>query len=79
MPRYFFDVHDGHIERDQEGTVCDDTRAAAHMAKRLLPEIVLNEVPKDSERQSFTVLVTDEQGHPVYSAVLCFVGTWLSR
>ena len=38
-----------------------------------------HEVPKDGERQTITVLVTDEDGHPVYSAALCFVGTWLLR
>lgn len=79
MPRYFFDVHDGAIQRDDEGSVCADLKAAAAAAKRLLPEIALSDVPKDKERQTYTVLVTDEEGHPVYSAALTFVGTWLIR
>lgn len=79
MPRFFFDVHDGRIDRDEEGVLCDDLQAAALEAKLLLPEIARHEVPKDGERQTVTVLVTDEEGHPVYSAALCFVGTWLLR
>lgn len=79
MPRYFFDIHDGRIQRDDEGTVCADLQAAAVAAKRLLPEIAMSEVPKDGERQNYTVLVTDEEGHPVYSAALSFVGMWLIR
>jgi protocatechuate 3,4-dioxygenase beta subunit len=79
MPRFFFDVRDGHHERDDKGTFCDDVLAAALEAKLLLPEIARHEVPKDGERQIFTVLVTDEEGRPVYSAALCFVGTWLLR
>ncbi|PXW51407.1 hypothetical protein [Methylobacterium sp. B4] len=79
MPRFFFDVHDGRNERDDEGLVFADVQAAALEAKRLLPEIARDEVPKDGERQAITVLVTDEEGCPVYSAALCFVGTWLQR
>jgi hypothetical protein len=79
VPRFFFDVHDGHHERDDEGTLCDDVQAAALEAKILLPAIARHEIPEDGERQTITVLVTDEDGHPVYSAALCFVGTWLLR
>ena len=79
MPRYFFDVHDGVQARDSEGVLCDDQQAAAYEADRLLPAIILNRVPPDSERQTITVLVSDEQGHPVYQAALSHVGTWLTR
>ena len=63
MPRYFFDIHDGRIERDEEGFECADLQAAAQHAKQVLPAIAADEVPKDGERQAFTVLVTDEEGH----------------
>lgn len=79
MPRYFFDVHDGFQERDDEGVFCVDLQAAAHEADRLLPAIALNKVPENSGRQTITVLVTDEDGHPVYQAALSQVGTWLIR
>ncbi|GJD47092.1 hypothetical protein AFCDBAGC_4977 [Methylobacterium cerastii] len=79
MPRYFFDIHDGINKRDEVGTVCDDIQAAALEAKRLLPSIASDEIPKDGERQTITVVVTDENGHAVYSAALTYVGTWLLR
>jgi hypothetical protein len=79
MPRYFFDIHDGVHLRDDEGTECADLQGAALEAKRLLPAIALDEIPKDGERQIITVLVTDEESHAVYSAVLAFVGMWLIR
>ncbi|TXN80288.1 hypothetical protein [Methylobacterium sp. WL8] len=79
MPRYFFDIHDGFHLRDDVGTECADLQAAALEAKRLLPAIAADEIPKDGERQIITVLVTDEEGHAVYSAALAFIGTWLLR
>ncbi|TXM89585.1 hypothetical protein FV222_26465 [Methylobacterium sp. WL103] len=79
MPRYFFDIHDGINQRDDVGTVCADLQAAALEAKRLLPAIAVNDIPNDGERQTITVVVTDEDGQAVYSAALTFVGTWLLR
>lgn len=79
MPRYFFGSPNGCNQRDDEGTVRADLQATATVAKRLLPELALGEVPKDGERQSYTALVADEEGHPGYSAALSFVGMWLIR
>lgn len=79
MPRYFFDIHDGRIARDEVGSVCADLQDAARHAKQVLPEIVADEVPKDGERQAFTVLVSDEEGHPVYLGAVTYTGTWLIR
>lgn len=79
MPRYFFDVHNGFQERDEEGVFCADLQAAAHEADRLLPAIILNSAREDGGRQNITVLVTDEEGHPVYQTALSQVGTWLIR
>jgi hypothetical protein len=79
VPRYFSDIHDGVHQRDDAGTECADLQGAALESKRLLPAIAVDEIPKDGERQTITVLVTDEDGHAVYSAALTFVGTWLLR
>ena len=79
MPRYFFDVNDGYDERDDEGVLCDDLQAAAWEAGRLLPALANERRAKDRDRQTITVLVTDEEGHPVYQASLSQVGTWLLR
>jgi hypothetical protein len=79
MPRYFFDINDGRNERDETGFECADLQAAVLHAKRALPQIAADEVPKDGERQAITVLVTDTDGHAVYLAALTYTGTWLSR
>lgn len=79
MPRYFFDIHDGITLRDEEGIELSGPEQAAQHAKKVLPEIVAHEVPKDGEHQAFSVLVTDEDGHPIYSAAVTYTGTWLIR
>ena len=79
MPRYFFDIHDGQTLRDEEGTVLPGPEEAARHAKKILPGIAAHEVPKDGEHQAFSVLVTDEDGHPIYSAAVTYTGTWLIR
>lgn len=79
MQRYFFDINDGRNERDEEGVMCADLQAAVREAKKLLPKIAADEVPKDGERQAITVLVTDEDGRAVYMAALTYTGSWLTR
>lgn len=80
MPRYFFDIHDHTVFRDEEGIDLPGPEEAGQRAKKLLPEIAAHELPAHgSERQAITVLVTDDQGHPIYSAALSYVGTWLRR
>ncbi|WP_238242336.1 DUF6894 family protein [Methylobacterium iners] len=79
MPFYFFDVHDGGYQRDEEGTYCTDLESAALAARRLLPAIAANETVIQEDRKIITVLVTDEEGRAVYSAALSLVGTWLIR
>lgn len=79
VPRYFFDIHDGQTLRDDEGMDLAGPEEAARHAKSVLPEIAAHEVPKDGEHQAFSVLVTDEDGHPIYSAAVTYTGTWLIR
>lgn len=79
MPRYFFDIHDGGPTRDDVGTECDNLDAVRAQALRTLPDIAREDIPKDGDRRAFTVLVTDEDGHSVYSATLTYTGLWLLR
>ena len=74
---HFFDIQDGLHLRDDIGTESADLHAAALEAKR--PAIAVDEIPEDDERQTITVVVTDEEGHAVYPVVLTFVGTRLLR
>lgn len=79
MPRYFFDIRDHVLIHDDEGTELPSPDAAAQHAQKILPGIAAHEAPMDGERYAFTALVRDEEGHPIYSAALSYVGTWLTR
>ena len=80
MPRYFFDVDDtGDLQQDDTGTELADLDAARKMAMRALPDIARQDIPKDGDRRTFTVLVTAEDGQPVYAATLTYSGLWLQR
>ena len=80
MPRYFFDHHDnGKRLHDDEGIEFDTPDQVRLEAMRVLPAIAKDEVPKDGDRQAYTVIVKDEAGRPVYSATLTFAGLWLEQ
>jgi len=74
VPRYFFDIHDGQYQPDDEGVDCADFEAARREAMTSLPEIARFVLPKDGDTQAFTVLVRDESGVFVYTATLSFAG-----
>ncbi|MCO6050624.1 hypothetical protein NGM99_12605 [Mesorhizobium sp. RP14(2022)] len=78
MPLYFFDTFENgtHIV-DDHGHDCVSHEEVRLEAMRVLPSIAREEIPKDGDRQAFTVLVKDEAGAPVYSATLTFAGLWL--
>ena len=78
MPRYFFHLFEnGSRTEDDTGGEFDSEEEVQLEAMRVLPEIAREEVPRDGDRQAFTVLVTNEAGHPVYTATLTFAGLWL--
>lgn len=78
MPRYFFDIHAGSkFSRDANGMECDGMGAIRHQAMRALPSIARDEIPKDGDRQAFTVLVRDLNDITVYTATLTFAGLWI--
>ncbi|TNC08750.1 hypothetical protein FF100_28310 [Methylobacterium terricola] len=79
MPRFFFDLHDGHWDRDDGGTECPNIEHAILQAKQTLPAMALDQLPRDGDRHTMTVLVTDEDGRPVYTATLSYSGLVLAR
>src|SRR5665213_4283385 len=69
MPRYFFDVEDGHRLFDPTGFVCDDDIEAIIRATVLAIGTSLDKPADDPERR---IAVINDQGHkigsvPVYS------------
>jgi hypothetical protein len=80
MPRYFFDVHDNSdVVKDDTGTEFASLDEVRREAMRLLPDIAREEIPEHGHCRSFVVLVTDEDEHPIYSAMLSYTGLWLLR
>ncbi|AWN42375.1 DUF6894 family protein [Methylobacterium durans] len=79
MPRYFFDVHDGGPEFDDTGTELAGPDESYAKARSLLPDIAREEIPRNGDHRTFTVLVKDENGQPVYSATLTYAGIRLQR
>jgi hypothetical protein len=69
MPRYFFDVADGHRLFDSSGFVCDDDFAAIIRATVLAIGVSLDQPEDDPERR---IAIINEEGReigavPVYS------------
>ncbi len=69
MPRYFFDVKDGHRLFDSTGFVCDDDIEAITRATVLAIGVSLDKPEDDPDRR---VAIIDDEGHeigtvPVYS------------
>jgi len=69
MPRYFFDVEDGHRLFDSSGFVCDDDISAIIRATVLAIGVSLDRPEDDPERH---IAIINDQGHkigevPVYS------------
>jgi hypothetical protein len=69
MPRYFFDVEDGHRLFDSSGFVCEDDTAAIVKAAVIAIGVSLDKPQDDPERR---IAVINDAGHeigtvPVYS------------
>ncbi|KQO94633.1 hypothetical protein [Methylobacterium sp. Leaf91] len=80
MARYFFDVHDGGLHQfDEQGSEFATLDEVRQQAMRLLPDVARDHAKPEGERLAFTVVVSDEDHRPVYSATLSLVGVWLIR
>ena len=80
MPRYFFDIQDDDgLQHDDEGVELAHIEMVRLEAQRVLPRIAYEEARGARDRGSYTVLVTDEDGQPIYSAALSYTGHWLLR
>ena len=66
MPRYFFNVHDGHSSLDQEGTDLPSPDVARVMAIRLAGEIFRDEAERMLLGLAWRLAVLDEAGKSVF-------------
>ena len=80
MPHFFFDIReDGKLQKDEDGVELPTFEAARKEAQTILPAIAYDTIPQNGDHKSFVVLVTDDDGQPVYSATLSYNGVWLMR
>ena len=70
MPRYFFNVHDGHDIPDQTGTVLPDLDAARREALRYTCELLGSLNAAFWEGHDWTLECSDEAGAILFR--LCF-------
>lgn len=78
MPTFFFDIHDGKWIYDDVGVECENIAEACRHAKRALPAIALDNISQDDDRHAITVIVTDNDRRPVYTASLIIIGMMIS-
>jgi len=77
VPRYFFDIHDGDLQRDSEGLECDNVEAARRKVIESLPDVAELITSNADDHQAVTVTVRDEEGSQVYAGTLTFAGSRL--
>lgn len=70
MPRYYFDIIDGHESgEDAEGLELPDLEAARDKALATLGEIARDELP-DGDNREFAITIRDEGGKARLAATL---------
>ena len=70
MPRYFFNVHDVHLRTDDLGEELQDDAAAWHEAAIVAGELFKDISGKFQPGQEWSIEVTDETHHPLYSIII---------
>jgi hypothetical protein len=73
MPRYFFDVHDGGFERDEDGVELADADAALRQVWKALPEMAAQLQANGNMARQLRMDVRDEAGNHVFHAALTLV------
>ena len=76
MPRFFFDISDGQLIVDNDGTEFPNAHAARDEAIRSLPDIARQEIGVRGARE-VVVLMRDEAGRALFTAALTLTAKWL--
>lgn len=76
MPRFFFDISDGDLIVDNDGTEFPNAHAARDEAIRTLPDIARSEIAARGHREVL-VLMRDETGRAIFTAALTLTAKWL--
>jgi RimJ/RimL family protein N-acetyltransferase len=62
MPRYFFNIHDGVILDDPEGSVHDGPESALEEARATARELLAEGIRRKHDRRHWRIEVEDEDG-----------------
>ncbi len=62
MPRFFFHVHDGATDQDEDGTELPDLTAARKEAVRLAGELLVADSAKFWDEEHWSIDIADELG-----------------
>lgn len=76
MPRFYFDIHDGTVTIDDEGTIFANAHAARDAAIKILPDIAREEIAPGRSRE-VSVLMRDEGDRELFRASLTLSAAWL--
>ena len=79
MRRFFFDIHDTGSCFDDVGIELAGLEDVRRQARKALPEVAREQIPKGEDQRHFTVLVRDEDGRAVYAATLTYTENRLDR
>lgn len=76
MPKFFFDVVNGHgLERDEQGKVLSSVDTIPSEVAAILADIAKEELP-DAPLGMVQVVVRDEANRSIYHGELTFRGEW---
>ena len=76
MPRFFFDIRDGHSTVDDVGSEFPNVHAARNAAIKALPEIARDQIGSGCSRE-VSILMRDEAGRNLFAASLNLTSRWL--
>jgi hypothetical protein len=78
MPLYYIDVYNGDsYVPDTEGHMLGNPEEARWTAISMLPDVV-RKVPPEGNQRVMMAHVKDEDGRPVFRAILSLTGEWLN-
>jgi hypothetical protein len=74
VPRFYFDIADGELQRDEEGLECENVEAAREKVMASLSDVAELITSNNGDNQAVTVTVRDEDGSQLYAGTLSFAG-----
>lgn len=70
MPRFFFDVQDGHSSRDDEGVELPDVQAARLQAAEMAGRLLSDTAQRFWDHGELTVVVRGEEGLVLFAVAM---------